>query len=114
MWKKSLNKKNMKKQLIIVVIIVLLICVGLSGCYGPTTGIMIKKLNNHVGNFINMTEDQMKKFPHLKEAILTNKTVEVSSPSQEINEIQGILQYFDTDVIYYRNEYYEIHIFCAD
>ncbi len=104
----------MKKQLIIVGIIVLLICIGLSGCFGPTTGIMIKKLNDHAGNFINMTEDQMKKFPHLKEAILTNKTVEVTSPSQEINELQGILQYFDTDVICYRNEYYEIRIFFAD
>jgi len=104
----------MKKKLIIFGIIVLFILVGLSGCYGPTTGIMIKKLNNHVGNFINMTEDQMRKFPHLKEAILKNKTVEVSSPSQEINELQGILQYFDTDVIFYRNEYYEIRIFFAD
>jgi hypothetical protein len=104
----------MKRQLIIIGIIVLLFTFGLSGCFGPTTGYYIKKLNNPVSNFINMTEEQIKHFPLLKESLLTNKTIEVPSPSQEVTELRGVFEYFDTDVICYRNEYYEISVFCAD
>ena len=51
-----------------------------------------------------MTEKQMSKFPLLKESILTNKTVEVSSPSQEITQFMGIMKYFGTKNIKYQNE----------
>ena len=104
----------MKKQLVIFGIIITTLIVGLSGCIGPTTGYMITKLDREPDNFVDMTEKQMEKFPLLKEAILTNKTVEVSSPSHEITQLGGIFEYFDTNVICYQNEFYEVMIFCAD
>lgn len=104
----------MKKKFIIFGIFTFLITVGLSGCIGPSTGIMIWKLDKTPSTFINMSEEQMKIFPLLKEAILTIDTVEVSSPSGEIEQLMGVLRYFDTDIIKYQNEYYEIKIFCAD
>ena len=56
----------------------------------------------------------MEKFPHLKEAILTNKTVYVESPSQEMDELRGVLDFFNTERIHYQNEYYQITIKYAD
>lgn len=100
----------MKKQLIIVGIIVLLITVGLSGCQEQS--IHIRKLNGELGNFVNMTEEQMEHFPHLKEAILTNKKyVDITDYDDEEDELRGVLDYFDTNYICYQNEYYEI-LFC--
>jgi hypothetical protein len=61
-----------------------------------------------------MTEQQMKNFPHLKEAILTNKTVYVESPSQEMDELRGVLDFFNTERICYQNEYYQITIKYVD
>ena len=104
----------MNKKVIVIGIIIFITILGLSGCIGPTTGIMITKFDNAPNIFINMTENQMKIFSMLKEAILTNKTVEVSSPQEEITQLMGILRYFDTKIIKYRNEYYKITIFCAD
>jgi hypothetical protein len=100
----------MKKQLVIIGIVALLVCVGLSGCTGPSQAITVRKLSGGCANSVEMTEEQMKIFPHLKEAILTNKTVYVESPSQEMDKLRGILEYFDNDFIFYQNEYYEITI----
>jgi hypothetical protein len=100
----------MKKNLIILGILFLLICVGLSGC--QEHGIHIEKLNVKPDNFINMTEEQMKHFPHLKEAIITNKTIDIYD--DEDARLMGIFDYFDTNYICYKNEYYEIKIWCAD
>jgi len=110
---------NMKKQLAIIGIVTLLVSVGLSGCYGPQQGIKALKLSGGHGNSVNMTDLQMNNFPHLKEAILTNKTVWVNSPSQEMDELRGIFEYFDpddifSDIIFYEEEYYEIRIMYAD
>ena len=102
----------MYKKHIIFGIIVLLVCVGLSGCQDQ--GIQVIKLNEEVDNFVNMTEEQMKYFPHLKEAILTNKTEYVSIPSGELCKLLGILGYFNTDYICYQDEYYEIGFYSAD
>jgi len=109
----------LKKQLVIIGIIAILVCVGLIGCIGPSQGIRAQKLKGGAGNSVNMTEQQMKNFPHLKEAILNNKTVEVASPSQEMDMLRGIFEYFDPqdifpDIIFYQNEYYEIRIYYAD
>ncbi len=109
----------MKKQLVTIGIVALLVCVVLSGCIGPSQGIRAQKLKGGAGNSVSMTEQQMKNFPHLKEAILTNKTVVVDSPSQEMDKLRGIFEYFDpddifSDVIFYQNEYYEIRIIYAD
>ena len=59
-----------------------------------------------------MTKEQMNNFPHLKEAILTNKSVE--TPQEEINRLRGILEFFDTEIIKYQNEYYDIGFWFAD
>lgn len=102
-------RKN-EKQLILIGIITLLICVGLSGCMGDTQGISALKRNNGGGNFVNFNERQMQKFLHLKEAILTNRTVEVEYPSEEIDRFRIILDFYNTDYICYYNDYYEIII----
>jgi hypothetical protein len=59
-----------------------------------------------------MTEQQMNNFPHLKEAILTNEGIE--TPQEEMNRLRGILDFFDTEIIQYQNEYYEVGFFAAD
>ena len=102
----------MKKQLIIG-IIVLLITIGLSGCFVIEQGIHSRKLNEQeqADNFVNMTEKQMKNFPILKESILKNKSIDVSLSSEEIIKLRGILEYFETDIICYQNEYYKIFFY---
>ena len=97
----------MKKQLVIIgIIITLLVCVGLSGC--QEQAIHIRKLNVKPNNFVNMTEEQIKHFPHLKETILMNKTIDITDYDNEEAELRGVLDYFDTYYICYQNEYYEI------
>lgn len=109
----------MKNQLLSIGILILLIITYFSGCYGPSQGIRARKLHGEYGNSVNMTEQQMNNFPHLKEAIIHNKTVEVASPSQEMDMLRGIFEYFDPqelfpDILLYQNEYYEIRIYYAD
>jgi hypothetical protein len=62
---------------------------------------------------MNITNQQIEKFPHLKEAILTNKTM-MTNPHDELIELRAILDFFDTEIIKYQNEYYEIGFFAAD
>jgi len=100
----------MKKQLILLGIAVLLICVGLSGC--QSQGFRVQRINEEPTNYVNMTEEQMNNFPHLKEAILTNKYVE--TPQEEMNRLRGIIEFFDTEIIKYQNEYYDIGFWSAD
>jgi hypothetical protein len=114
-----LEAKVLKKQLGIIGILVILVSVVLGGCYGPQQSIEALKLSGGHGNSVNMTEQQMNNFPHLKEAILTNKTVYVDSPSPEMDKLRGVFEYFDaddifSDIIFYQNEYYEIRIMYAD
>jgi hypothetical protein len=100
----------MKKQIVLIVIVVLLLTTWLSGC--PSQGISVHKISGEHPNSVNMTEQQMKNFPHLKEAILTNKSVETSQ--QEMNQLRGILEFFNTEIIHYQDEYYEVGFFAAD
>ena len=102
----------MKKQLMIIGIILILLTVGLSGCQEQS--IHIKKLKVKPDNFVNMTEEQMIHFPHLKEAILTNKTIDITNYDDEEAELRDVLDYFDTNCICYQNEYYDIEIWYAD
>ena len=101
-------------------IVAILVSVGLSGCSGhPGQCIDAHKLSGGYGNSVKMTEQQMNNFPHLKEAILTNTSVIVESPSQEMDKIRGIFDYFDPEgifpnIILYQNEYYEITIKYVD
>ena len=102
----------MKKQIIIIILIIILLTVGLSGCQG--TKISPEKLNGKPNNFVNMTEEQMQNFPHLKEAILMNKSIDTSGYSNEMAELRGVLEYFDTYIICYQNEYYKIYFIAYD
>jgi hypothetical protein len=104
--------KDMKKQLIIIGIVTILLNVGLSGCSGPTQGVYANKVSVEPSNYVNMTEQQMEKFPHLKQAILMNESVE--SPQEELIELWTILDFFDAEIIKYQNEYYEIGFVAAD
>ena len=100
----------MKKQLLIIGIVTLLLTSWLSGC--SSQGITVNKIIGQPRNSVNMTEQQMKHFPRLKEAILTNKSVETSQ--QEMNQLRGILEFFNTEIIQYQDEYYEIWFYAAD
>ena len=100
----------MKKQLLIIGIVTLLLTTWLSGC--SSQGITVHKIIGQPRNSVNMTEQQMKHFPRLKEAILTNKSVETSQ--QEMNQLRGILEFFNTEIIQYQDEYYEILFYAAD
>jgi hypothetical protein len=104
------EQKVMKKQLVILGIVTLLLTTCLSGC--SSQGITVHKISGEPRNSVNITEQQMKNSPHLKEAILTNKSVETSQ--QEMNQLRGILEFFNTEIIQYQNGYYEIGFFAAD
>jgi len=99
----------MKKQLIIGIAF-LLLSIWLSGC--QSQGFRVYRISEEPINYVNMTEEQMNNFPHLKEAILTNKSVE--TPQEEMNRLRGVLEYYNTDYISYQNEYYEIGFYSAD
>lgn len=95
----------MKKLLLIIGTVTLLLTICLGGC--SEYGITIKKISGEPGNSVNMTEQQMEKFPHLKQTILTNKTT--ITPDDEFFRLRAILDFFDTSIIKYQNEYYEIY-----
>jgi len=103
--------KVLKKQLVIIGIVTFFVIVGLSGC--QSQGIYVEKISGEHPNSVNMTEKQINNFPHLKEAILTN-TTGGDIPKDEWDELKGILSFFDTDIIQYQNEYYEITFNVAD
>jgi hypothetical protein len=108
----------MRNQLAIVGTAVLFITVvGLSGCNGPTCHILVNKSDTEVFNYVNMTEQQMEKFPHLNEAINASRLENLTSaeiPLEEFYELKGILKFKGTDFIKYKNEYYEIRLILGD
>jgi len=101
----------MKKQLVIIGFVVLLLATWLSGC--QSQGISVHKISGEHQNSVNMTEEQINNFPHLKEAILTNNSGG-DIPKDEWSELKGVLEFFDTEIIQYQNEYYEITFNLAD
>ena len=101
----------MKKQLVIIGFVVLLLATWLSGC--QSQGISVHKISGEHQNSVNMTEEQINNFPHLKEAVLTNKSGG-DIPKDEWSELKGVLEFFDTEIIQYQNEYYEITFNLAD
>jgi len=94
----------MKKHLVFLGIMILLFTTWLSGC--QSQGLRVHRIPEEPTNYVNMTEEHMKYFPHLKEAILTDKSVE--TPQEEMNRLRGILKFFDTEIIKYQNDYYEV------
>jgi len=55
----------------------------------------------------------MNNFPHLKEAILTNSSGG-DIPKAEFDELHSLVWSYDTNIIQYRNEYFEITFNLAD
>ena len=100
----------MKKLLILIGIAVILLSIWLSGC--QSQGFQVRRISEEPTNYVNMTEEHMNNFPHLKETILTNKLVE--TPQEEMNRLRGILDFFDTEIIKYQNEYYDVGFWSAD
>ncbi|MGF3585406.1 MAG: hypothetical protein ACQXXD_06810 [Thermoplasmatota archaeon] len=104
----------MKKQFIFVGMAVLFLALVFSGCMG---GRMIRayKIDEATAHqsakvILNMTEQEMNKFPHLKEAIKSlNNSIE--TPYEEFESLHKLL-YLDKyeGIIQYQNEYYMIRL----
>ena len=96
----------MKKHLIIGIVI-LLICVNLSGCNTPKHYISADRVDEEPDVYINITEQQIKNYPHLKKAIESEgESIEI--PEEENDKVWLLLENKDIDFIKYKDEYYEI------
>ncbi len=96
----------MKKLILMLGIVTLLICVGLSGCEFLSEGgaINVDKLDERPIKFINMSEQQMEKFPHLKQAINQTDSENWSQIDVPMDERNKLRDFFgDT----YANIYYQ-------
>ena len=96
----------MKKYLILILIAVLLITVGFSGCLSRQL-IKAEKLDEEPNDYVNMTEELMEEFPHVKEAVL-NQSTYIDTPYTEFSKFFNFLKKEDTEFIKYQNEYYKI------
>ena len=90
----------------------ILICLGtilifLSMCFSfemEALGIWAKKSNEIPDTYVNMSEQQMAGFPHLKEAILLGNITK--TPKEEYDCLHAFLEEHDTWHIKYQGEYY--------
>ncbi len=103
---------NTNDHLLIIGIVVILLAVGLSGCnelFGEGGTIYAEKMNEKPEKFINISEQQMEQFPHLKLAI--NQTdSHIEPPTDEWNELRDFLG--ETYAyIHYQSEYYYVRLF---
>lgn len=96
-----------------IIFLILILLPGISGCAWQSQGLHVKRIDTIPENFINISEDRMRFFPHLEEAIL-NEGTSVETPANELCEIRGFLILHDTDYICYKNNYYEIGVYSAD
>ena len=81
-------------------------CTELMGGDGPT---FVERLDEEPNDFININEQQMEQFSHLREA--TNRTGEhVETPSDEWYELK---EFFGGSSIFvkYQGEYYYVRLF---
>jgi len=96
----------MKRLAALFGISTILFFVFFSGCVFSERNIRATKLDDEPHNYINITEEQMNNFPHLKEAIITNKAIQ--TPQQEFQDLDDLLRSEFTSNIKYQNEYYEV------
>lgn len=110
----NFGRGKLKKQIIVLGLVVLLICVGLSGCiFGPRYYIEAERVDEEPDLYINMTEELMDNYPHLKKAIgLGGNYTQI--PQEELDRVEELLEKYDTYFIKYRDKYYEIGIACSD
>ena len=88
-------------------IIVLLICVGLSGCATSEYYIEADRVDEEPDVFVNITEQQITNYSHLKIAIESEGEL-IKIPKEESDKVELLLKSKETDFIKYNNEYYEI------
>jgi hypothetical protein len=100
----------MKKQLVIIGIVVFLLTEWLTGC--QSQGLRVLKISEEPKYYVNMTENQMQNFPHLKVAILTNESIEI--PREEFHELSELLKSENTKFIRYQTEYYELFLWIGN
>lgn len=103
----------MTKKIAIITSLVIVITIAaifiVTTSFEGTKGILAEKLDEEPISYMNMSEDQFKKFPHLKEAINTTGEY-IETPVDEWNELLNLLKTQDnTFIIKYKNEYYKIH-----
>lgn len=102
----------MKKHLTISGIVLILLVVALSGCnelFGEGGTIYAEKINDKSKEFVNISEQQMEQFPHLKQALNQTDSY-IEPPNDEWNEIREF--FGDTYAyIHYQNEYYYVRLF---
>ncbi len=96
----------MKRLVVLFGISTILFFVFFSGCVFPSQGICANKLDEIPDNFVNMSEQHMDEFPHLKEVVISQECVD--TPKEEFDALKDLLDTEDTDFIKYNNEYYEI------
>lgn len=94
----------MCRKIFIVGITLIISIVFLSGCEEIERGLAAKKLDDEPEKFIIILEEQMNKFPHLKEAIFADGIV--VTPYDEFTDVRNLLE--ETSNIRYLNEFYEI------
>ena len=82
-----------------------------SGC--QSQGFHVELINEQPESYVNITEDRMRKFPYLKEAIQNHDTF-VKAPAYSLDEVRGFLTLHDTEYINYNNSYYRVRLWCED
>jgi hypothetical protein len=109
----------MRKIIILVTVLLILIGVGSFFLFLVITepmnykGITAEKLNEKPDIYVNISEQQMGRFPHLKASISSivgsNRFGElVQTPLEEWNELNYFLEGQATNFIAYQDNYYEV------
>jgi len=93
-------------------ITVILITCLLSGCAYPSYAVDAKRIDIIPDNFIDMSEEVIDEYPHLKETIGYQYGVE--TPKEEFDALQDFLDFASTDYIKYNDEYFEIVFIYGD
>ena len=83
-------------------IIIISSFLSLTGCIGPTQYIDAEKVYEIPDNYVEISDEQMNDFPHLKEAINTGDGVE--TPKEEFSNLFDLLDAKDTKFIKYNDE----------
>ena len=108
---RQMMSMKMNKNLIVIGITIILLAVGLSGCadlFVEGGRIDAELLEDSPTNYINVTEQQLEQFPHLKQALNQTDT-QIEPPIDEWNELHDF--FGDTWAnIYYQEKYYYVRL----
>ena len=101
----------MKKQIIITIITFLTLYIAFSGCISPKYFIHAYIIQQTPEKYIELNEEQIENYPHLKEAIDTNTSIEI--PYDEFKEIYDFLEEVNFN-IKYQDSYYKVQFISQD